>query len=118
MSIGSKIWFQTEINGLSAKIKAQIAITQEAFKELTGKEATDEEIDNAGSEIAPPAQGVNTGRPEISATDSAIMKMKSLTENKGACEKVKEMHLILFKTVNMFQGKSIPGNCDRWNCHK
>lgn len=102
---------QTEINGLSAKIKAQIAITQEAFKELTGKEATDEEIDNAGSEIAPPAQGVNTGRPEISATDSAIMKMKSLTENKGACEKVKVfLETAIAGTATSEAGEKIEGS--------
>merc|ERR1719206_865938 len=80
---------QIEINSLSTKIEAQIAITQAAFKEITGKEASEDDIKNAGSEIAAPSPGVNTGRPEISATDTAIMKMKSLTENKGACEKVK-----------------------------
>ena len=58
------------------------------YKEITGKEASEDDIKNAGSEIAAPSPGVNTGRPEISATDTAIMKMKSLTENKGACEKV------------------------------
>ena len=63
-------------------------MAQAAFKEITGKEASEDDIKNAGSEIAAPSEGVNTGRPEISATDSAIIKMKSLTENKGACEKV------------------------------
>ena len=56
--------------------------------EITGKEASEEDIKNAGSEIAEPSGGINTGRPEISATDSAIIKMKALTENKGACGKV------------------------------
>ena len=41
----------------------------------------------AGSEIAE-SKGLNTGAPEISATDSALITMKSLTENKGSCEKV------------------------------
>ena len=40
-----------------------------------------------GSEKAE-SKGLNTGAPEISATDSALITMKSLTENKGSCEKV------------------------------
>ena len=79
---------QTEINTLSVKIEAQIVVTQSSFKDITGKEASEDDVKNAGSEIAEPSGGVNTGRPEISATDSAIIKMKTLTSYKGTCEKV------------------------------
>ena len=79
---------QTEINTLSVKIEAQIEVTQSSFKDITGKEASEDDIKNAGSEIAEPSGVVNTGRPEISATDSAIIKMKTLTSHKGTCEKV------------------------------
>ena len=73
---------------MSAKIEAHTALVQATFKELSGSEATDEQIKKAGSEVAEPKGGLNTGAPEVSATDTALMKMKSLTSNKGSCEKV------------------------------
>merc|ERR1711892_138807 len=102
---------QTEINALGAKIEAQIAVTQAAFMEITGKEASEEDIKNAGSEIAEPSGGINTGRPEISATDSAIIKMKALTENKGACEKVKTfLTTAIAGTASIETGENIEGS--------
>jgi len=102
---------QMDITALTEKIKAQIAVTQAAFKDITGKEASDEDILNAGSVIAKPSPGPNTGRPEISATDSAIMKMKSLTENKGSCEKVMEfLGTIIAGTAASETGEKIEGS--------
>merc|ERR1712128_352671 len=102
---------QVEIDALSAKIEAQIAVTQAAFIEITGKEASEEDIKNAGSEIAEPSGGINTGRPEISATDSAIIKMKALTENKGACGKVKEfLATAIVGTASSETGEKIEGS--------
>merc|ERR1712128_393377 len=100
---------KTSIESLSAKISAQIALVQATFKELSGSDATDEEIKMAGSEIAEP-KGLNTGAPEITATDSALLAMKSLTENKGSCTKVKTfLTTAIAGTSTSTSGESIDG---------
>merc|ERR1712106_250199 len=100
---------KTSIESLSAKISAQIALVQATFKELSGSDATDAEIKMAGSEIAEP-KGLNTGAPEITATDSALLAMKSLTENKGSCTKVKTfLTTAIAGTSTSTSGESIDG---------